>query len=90
MAKIMHLVGPKMMMEPAVTAPMNPIRRLIITLGDDMRAVLDRRNLSDEEKVRKYNQFHNAIWNTMTISKLHPYQRIPTLSRKMESSERFL
>ena len=48
----MHLVDPKMMMWPPVTAPVNPIHRLIVTLDNDMRAVLDRRDLNDEEKVR--------------------------------------
>ena len=52
----MHLVDPKMMMQPTITAPVNPIHRSIITLDDDMRTVLDRRDLSDEEKVRQYNQ----------------------------------
>ena len=56
MAKIMHLVDPKMMMQPTITAPVNPIHRSIVTLDDDMRTVLDRRDLSDEEKVRQYNQ----------------------------------
>ena len=52
----MHLVDPKMMMQPTITAPVNPILRSIVTLDDDMRTVLDSRDLSDEEKVRQYNQ----------------------------------
>ena len=52
----MHLVDPKMLMQPPIRAPVNPIHRSIVTLDDDMRAVLDRRNLSDDEKVRQYNQ----------------------------------
>ena len=52
MAKIMHLVDPKMLMQPPIRAPVNPIHRSIVTLDDDMRAVLDRRDLSDDEKVR--------------------------------------
>ena len=64
----MHLVDPKMMMQPTITAPMNPIHRSIVTRGDDMRTVLDRCDLSDEEKVRQYNQilqryleYHNHL-----------------------------
>ena len=45
-----------MMMQPPITALVNPIHRLIVTLDNDMRAVLDRRDLSDDEKVRQYNQ----------------------------------
>ena len=52
----MNLVDPKMMLQPTITAPVNPIHRSIVTLDDDMRTVLDRRDLSDEEKVRQYNQ----------------------------------
>ena len=52
----MHLVDPKMMMQPTITAPVNPIHRSIVTLDDDMRTVLDRHDLSEEEKVRQYNQ----------------------------------
>ena len=52
----MHLVDPKMLMQPPIRAPVNPIHRSIVTLDDDMRAVLDRRDLSDDEKVRQYNQ----------------------------------
>ena len=51
----MHLVDPKMM-QPTKTAPVNPIDRLIVTLDDDMKTVLDRRNLSEEKKVRQCNQ----------------------------------
>ena len=50
MAKIMHLVDPKMMMQPTITAPVNPIHRSIVTLDDDMRTVLDRRDLSEEKE----------------------------------------
>ena len=59
MAKIMHLIDPKMMMHQgttSVTAPVNPIHRSIVNLDDDMKTVLDRRDLTDQEKVRQYNQ----------------------------------
>ena len=55
----MHLIDPKMMMQQGttpVTAPVNPIHRSIVTLDDDMKTVLDRRDLTDQEKVRQYNQ----------------------------------
>ena len=59
MAKIMHLIDPKMMMQQGktpVTAPMNPTHHFIVTLDDDMKTVLDRRHLTDQEKVTQYNQ----------------------------------
>ena len=55
----MHLIDPKMMMQQGtapMTAPVNPIHRSIVTLDDDMKTVLDRRDLTDQEKVRQYNQ----------------------------------
>ena len=55
----MHLIDPKMMMQQRttpVTAPVNPIHRSIVTLDDDMKTVLDRRDLTDQEKFRQYNQ----------------------------------
>ena len=55
MAKIMQLVDPKMLQQQ-VPAPVNPLHRSIATLDQDMQAILQRTNLSDEEKVRQYNQ----------------------------------
>ena len=52
----MHLIDPKMMMQQGMTAPVNPIHRSIITLVDDKKTVLDRHDLTDQEKVRKYSQ----------------------------------
>ena len=75
MAKIMHLVDPKMMMQQ-VTAPVNPIHRSIVTLDDDMRTVLDRRDLSDDEKVRQYNQI------LQRYLKYHDHLRTPSLRKE--------
>ena len=47
-------------MQPPVTAPVNPIHRSIVTLDDDMRAVLDRHDLSDDEKSDKTLQPNRA------------------------------
>ena len=58
MAKIMQLVDPKMLqqqLQQQVPAPVNPIHRSIFTLDQDMQAILQRTDLSDE-KVRQYNQ----------------------------------
>ena len=78
------------MMQPPVTAPVNPIHHSIVMLDVDMRAVLDRRDLNDNGKVRQYNQillsyleYHDHL-NTLS------HQRKPTLSRKTKSSEQFL
>ena len=75
MAKIMHLVDPKMMMQQ-VTAPVNPIHRSIVTLDDDMRTVLDRRDLSDDEKYRQYNQI------LQRYLKYHDHLRTPSLRKE--------
>ena len=56
MAKIMQLVDPKMLQQQQVPAPVNPLHRSIATLDQDMRGILQRIDLSDEEKVRQYNQ----------------------------------
>ena len=50
----MHLIDPKMIQQ--VPAPTNPIHRSIATLDQEMRAILERNDVSDEEKVRLYNQ----------------------------------
>ena len=57
----MHLVNPKMMMQPPVTAPVSPIRRSMVTLDDHMRAVLDRRDISDDEKGGKVENLLKCI-----------------------------
>ena len=58
--KIMQLVDPKMLQQQLqqqqVPAPVNPIHRNIFTLDQNMQAILQRTDLSDEEKVRQYNQ----------------------------------
>lgn len=66
----MQLVDPKMMM---MTAPTNPLHRTISTLDQEMRSILDRQGLSDEEKVRQYNQilqryleYHNHLQPSLT------------------------
>ena len=51
----MQLVDPKMLQQQ-VTAPVNPVHRSIATLDQDMQTILQRTDLSDEEKVRRYNQ----------------------------------
>ena len=51
----MHLVDPKMMMQPTITAPVNPIHRSIVTLDDDMKTVLDRQIL------QRYLEYHDHL-----------------------------
>lgn len=50
----MHLVDPKIMQQ--MSAPVNPIHRSIANLDQDMQAILQKTNLSDQDKVREYNQ----------------------------------
>ena len=78
-----------MMMQPPVTAPVNPIHRSIFTLDNDMRAVLDRADLSDDEKSDNTIKSCNVIWNITTISGPRPRHRKPKPSRMTKSSERF-
>lgn len=66
MAKIMHLVDPRMMEQ--MSAPINPIHHSINALDRDMQSILNRTDLSDDEKVQKYNQvlqryleYHNHL-----------------------------
>ena len=70
----MHLVDPKMMMQPPTTASSNPTHRSIGIPDDAMRAVLDRQDLSDEEKVRQYNQIMQCYLE------YHDHLRTPSLS----------
>ena len=54
MAKIMNLVDSKMM--ERMQAPANPLYRTLNTLDSDMQSILQRNDMSDEEKVQAYNQ----------------------------------
>ena len=53
MAKIMQLVDPRML--ERMTAPSNRVHRSINTLDQDMQNILQRTDLSDQEKVTQYN-----------------------------------
>ena len=54
MAKVMHLVDPKQWQR---TDPMmNPIQRTISRLDEEMETILKRTDLTDSEKVTRYNQ----------------------------------
>ena len=68
-----------MMMQPPVTAPVNPIHRSIFTLDNDMRAVLDRADLSDDEKVRQYNQI------LQRYLEYHDHLRTPSSSQEAKT-----
>lgn len=70
MAKVMHLVDPKMLM--TATAPTNPLHHTISTLDRDMRNILDRQDLDDEEKVRQYNQI------LLRYLEYHNHLKLPT------------
>ena len=54
MAKIMNLVDSKMLEK--MQTPINPLQRTLNTLDSDMQCVLQRSDMSDEEKVQAYNQ----------------------------------
>lgn len=54
MAKIMNLVDSKMLEQMRI--PVNPLHRTLNTLDSDMQSILQRRDMSDEEKVQAYNQ----------------------------------
>ena len=75
MVKVMHLVDPKMLQQMSI--PANPVHRTIATLDQDMQAVLDRQDLSDDDKVRHYNQilqryleYHDRLKSTAAPSSL--------------------
>ena len=69
----MHLVDPKMLQQMSI--PTNPVHRRIATLDQDMQAVLDRQDPSDEDKERHYNQilqryleYHDRLKSTAASS----------------------
>ena len=80
MAKIMHLVDPKMMM--TASAPVNPTHRSIATLDQEMRTMLDRHGLSDEEKVRQYNQI------LQRYLEYHDHLRVPSTSSPITNASK--
>ena len=54
MAKVMHLVDPKQWQR---TDPMmTPVQRTISRLDEEMETILKRTDLTDSEKVTRYNQ----------------------------------
>ena len=55
MAKIMSLVDPKILDRMTAVEPINPLYKNISELDNDMQAVLQRTDLTDREKVQKYN-----------------------------------
>ena len=67
MAKIMQLVDPRML--ERMTAPSNPLHRSINTLDQAMQNILQRTDLSDQEKVTQYNN---------VLQKYHDHLRLPT------------
>ena len=54
MAKIMNLVDSKMV--ERMQAPVNPLHRTLNNLDSDMQSILQRTDMTDEEKVQAYNQ----------------------------------
>ena len=64
MAKIMNLVDSRML--ERVRPPVNPLHRALSVLDSDMKSILERADMSDEEKVQAYNQ---------TLQKYLEYQR---------------
>ena len=60
MATVMQLIDPKMLQVATpvhqVTDPIHPIHRAMSTLDRDMQNIVERTDLTDEEKVRQYNQ----------------------------------
>ena len=57
MAKVMHLMDPRVMEQMSMgMAPVNPTHRSIATLDQDMQTILSKTALTDDEKVREYNQ----------------------------------
>ena len=54
MAKIMNLVDSKMV--ERMQAPVNPLHRTLNSLDSNMQSILQRVDMSDEEKVQAYNQ----------------------------------
>ena len=54
MAKIMNLVDAKML--ERMQAPIDPLHRTLNSLDSDMQSILQRSDMTDEEKVQAYNQ----------------------------------
>lgn len=54
MAKIMNLVDSKMLEQ--MRAPVNPLHRTLSALDSEMQSILQRSDMSDEDKVQAYNQ----------------------------------
>ena len=54
MAKIMNLVDTKML--ERMQAPIDPLHRTLNSLDSDMQSILQRGDMTDEEKVQAYNQ----------------------------------
>ena len=73
MVKVMQLVDLKILQQMSI--PSNAVHRTIATLDQDMQAVLDRQDISDEDKVRHYNQilqryleYHDRLKSTAAPS----------------------
>jgi hypothetical protein len=64
MAKVMHLVDPKML--EMVRIPVNPVQRTLHTLDQEMQSILNQTDLSDVEKVERYNQVLQRYLNMHT------------------------
>lgn len=74
----MHLMDPKMV-EQMMMVPANPLHRRIATLDQEMRAVLENNELSDAEKVTKYNQIlQHYLGYLQTPPALNSPSSIPT------------
>ena len=66
----MQLVDPRIL--ERMTAPTNPLYRSINNLDQDMQNILQRTDLSDEEKV---TQYHNVLQKYLEY---HDHLHIPT------------
>ena len=70
MAKKMILVDPRMLSAGRYDQP--PTTDVLLSLDDELRHVLDRRDMSAEDKVLQYNQLLQKHWTFQTSLKTSP------------------
>ena len=78
MAKKMILVDPRMLSAGRYDQP--PTTDVLLSLDDELRHVLDRRDMSAEDKVLQYNQLLQKHWTFQTSHKTPPTTGVPATS----------
>ena len=68
----MHLVDPRIIEQQIAMQPLNPLQKSINQLDIEMRAILDRQDISDREKVMLYNQVLQRYLEYKDINQVKP------------------